>query len=111
MTELLEKHFTTEPDGLPGNDDTGTMSCWALMSMMGLYPDCPGVPEYTLTAPVFDKVVITLDPKYFGKSELVIEGAPSHKGQYIKSIKLGGRKLKSHRITHQALIEGGHIKF
>lgn len=111
VTELLEKHFTTQPDGLPGNDDTGTMSCWALMSMMGLYPDCPGVPEYTLTAPVFDKVVITLDPKYFGKSELVIEGAPSHKGQYIKSIKLGGRKLKSHRITHQALIEGGHIKF
>lgn len=111
VTELLEKHFTTEPDGLPGNDDTGTMSCWALMSMMGLYPDCPGVPEYTLTAPVFDKVVITIDPKYFGRNELVIEGASSHKGQYIKSIKLGGRKLKSHRITHQALIEGGHIKF
>ena len=111
VTELLEKYFTTKPDGLPGNDDTGTMSCWALMSMMGLYPDCPGVPEYTLTAPVFDRVVITLDPKYFGKSKLVIEGAPSHKGQYIKSIQLGGRKLKSHRITHQALIESGHIKF
>lgn len=109
--ELLDKHFTTRPDGLPGNDDTGTMSCWALMSMMGIYPDCPGVPEYTLTAPVFDKITIRLDPKYYNVSELVIEGAPEREGQYIKEIRLGGRRLKSHRITHSELIKGGRITY
>ena len=30
VAKLLEKHFTTLPDGIPGNDDTGTMSAWAV---------------------------------------------------------------------------------
>lgn len=111
VSELLNKHFTTEPNGIPGNDDTGTMSCWALMSMMGIYPDVPGVPEYTLTAPVFDKIVIKLDPKYHGKEQLVIEGKPARANQYIKEIFLGGKKLKGHRITHKELMEAGHIYF
>ena len=51
VRELLAKYFTPKPDGIPGNDDAGTMSAWAVFSMMGFYPDCPGVPEYTLTDP------------------------------------------------------------
>ncbi|MDE5800303.1 MAG: GH92 family glycosyl hydrolase, partial [Paramuribaculum sp.] len=42
VARLLDENFTTKPDGIPGNDDTGTMSAWAVFSMMGLYPDCPG---------------------------------------------------------------------
>ena len=69
VSALLEKYYTTRPDGLPGNDDTGTMSAWAVFSMMGFYPDCPGEPAYTLTSPVFDiieigdKIVIRKDKK------------------------------------------------
>ena len=73
IKELLAKYFTTQPNGIPGNDDAGTMSTWAIFSMMGFYPDCPGVPEYTLTTPTFDKVTVQLDPNYWGKKELVIK--------------------------------------
>ena len=111
VTELLSKHFSTQPDGIPGNDDTGTMSCWALMSMIGLYPDVPGVPEYTLTAPTFDRVVIKLNPKYHGRDQLVIEGKPIGDNQYIKEIILGGKKLNSHRVTHEQLMKAGHIQY
>ena len=62
---LIDKYFTTKPDGIPGNDDTGTMSSWAIFNMIGFYPDCPGLPEYTLTTPVFNKVTIRLDPKWY----------------------------------------------
>lgn len=93
--DILAAYYTDQPNGLPGNDDTGTLSCWALFSMMGFYPDVPGVPEYTLTAPVFDKVVIKLDANFHnGATELVIEGAPSAPNTYIKSIALGGKRLK-----------------
>lgn len=111
VTELLSQHFSTQPDGIPGNDDTGTMSCWALMSMIGLYPDVPGVPEYTLTAPTFDRVVIKLNPKYHGRDQLVIEGKPIGDNQYIKEIILGGKKLNSHRVTHEQLMKAGHIQY
>jgi predicted alpha-1,2-mannosidase len=58
VKQLLEENYTTAPDGLPGNDDTGTMSTWAVFSMMGLYPDCPGEPYYTITTPLFDTIEI-----------------------------------------------------
>ena len=109
VKELLAKHYTTKPDGLPGNEDTGTMSSWAIFSMMGFYPDCPGVPEYTLTTPTFDKITIKLDPAYWGTDKLVIrkEGGDG----YIDQIRLGGKKYSKYRLTHQDLIHAGEITF
>lgn len=109
VKELLAKHYTTKPNGLPGNEDTGTMSSWAIFSMMGFYPDCPGVPEYTLTTPTFDKITIKLDPAYWGTDKLVIrkEGGDG----YIDQIRLGGKKYSKYRLTHEDLIHAGEITF
>ena len=91
VSELIDKHYTTRPDGIPGNDDTGTMSAWAVFSMMGFYPDCPGDPSYTLTVPRFDRVEITLDPAFCnGNDRLVI----------TKTAKMKGR------ISHKDLVSG-----
>lgn len=109
VKELLAKHYTTKPNGLPGNEDAGTMSSWAIFSMMGFYPDCPGVPEYTLTTPTFDKITIKLDPAYWGTDKLVIrkEGGDG----YIDQIRLGGKKYSKYRLTHEDLIHAGEITF
>ena len=88
VSELLDKHYTTRPDGLPGNDDTGTMSAWAVFSMMGFYPDCPGSPTYTLTMPRFDRVEITLDPKYNGGRDRLVITKGSHMKGRISHAKL-----------------------
>lgn len=110
--ELLEKHFTTQPNGIPGNDDTGTMSGWAVFNMMGFYPDCPGLPEYTLTTPVFDKVTIQLDPKWYKQNTLVIETVRQSPGAgYIKDVRLGDKPYKGFRIEHQQLVDAGKITF
>ena len=91
ISELLDKYYTTRPNGLPGNDDTGTMSAWAVFSMMGFYPDCPGSPTYTLTMSRFDRVEIVLNPAYNnGRDQLVIT-----KGGHMKG-----------RISHAKLISG-----
>ena len=108
VSEILEKYFTTEPDGIPGNDDTGTMSAWAVFSMMGFYPDCPGEPYYTLTTPAFDKVEIMLDPSVHGTDHLVLSKTA---GGQIRSMKLGGKALKDYRISHGALLRGGTLEF
>ena len=31
VSELIKKYFKNTPDGLPGNDDTGTMSAWLIL--------------------------------------------------------------------------------
>ena len=109
VAKLLDKHFTTLPDGIPGNDDTGTMSAWAVFSMMGFYPDCPGNPSYTLTVPRFDSVTIRLNPELCGgKDKLVITAEGS--GKRIKGMRLGGKSYGKYRISHKDLTEAGTLK-
>lgn len=109
---LLAKYFKAAPDGIPGNDDTGTMSAWAIFSMLGFYPDCPGLPEYTLTAPTFDKVTIQLDTRYYPQKELVITTVrPTSDANYIKGIKVGGKAYKGFRISHDQWVNAGQVEF
>ena len=112
VKELLAKYFKAAPDGIPGNDDTGTMSAWAIFSMLGFYPDCPGLPEYTLTAPTFDKVTIQLDTRYYPQKELIITTVrPTSDANYIKEIKVGGKAYKGFRISHDQWVNAGQVEF
>lgn len=110
VARLLDKYYTTRPDGIPGNDDTGTMSAWAIFSMMGFYPDCPGKPGYTFTTPRFDKVEITLDPALCGGNKSLVI-SKSGKGKRINQIVLGGKAYGSYQISHKALTESGTLTF
>lgn len=107
ISDLLEKYYSDKPEGIPGNDDCGTMSAWAIMSMMGLYPDCPGSPYYTITTPVFDKVTLHLDKKYYPNGDIVITTDRTNASQkYIKSMTLGGKQLGKYRVSHKELVDG-----
>ena len=105
IKNILDNHYRNTPDGIPGNDDTGTMSAWAVFSMMGIYPDCPGEPTYTITTPVFDKVTITPPGK-----EITIEcDRPTPDCHYIGNIEVSG-KQSGYRITHKQLTDNANIK-
>ena len=105
IKNILDNHYRNAPDGIPGNDDTGTMSAWAVFSMMGIYPDCPGEPTYTITTPVFDKVTITPPGK-----EITIEcDRPTPDCHFIDGIEVSG-KQSGYRITHKQLTDNANIK-
>lgn len=104
---LLDSCFKNNPDGLPGNDDTGTMSAWALFSMMGFYPDTPSEPYYTLTTPTFDNIEIDTPQ---GTISIECE-RPTPKCRYIESIQIGDKPLKSFRISHQELLKHKKLTF
>ena len=108
---LIEKYFLNASNGVPGNDDTGTMSVWLLYSMMGIYPLVPGVPNYTFTTPMFDKITIQLDEKYYGGKKLVIEKKLTDQDGPIKGILLNGRPYKSYFISHKELVNKGNLLF
>lgn len=100
VPQLIDENYTTEPDGLPGNDDTGTMSAWAVFSMMGIYPDCPGEPYYVVTTPRFERVEFDT---HYGPVVISTEG----EGEYIKfgGIRLGDMRVDSFRISHDDLMK------
>lgn len=110
--ELLQNNFSSQPNGLPGNEDTGTMSAWAIFSMMGFYPNCPGVPTYALTAPVFDKITIDLQPQYYDQKQLVITApGATQSSAFIKTVKIGDKVQKNFIINHDELVKAGTLHF
>lgn len=109
VKKLVREYFKNEPKGLPGNDDTGTMSAWLVYSMMGIYPISPGDPIYTITTPMFDKVTIKLDSRYYKKDNVVIERVMNTDGK-IKEIQLNGKTLNSFFMNHDDFVNGTTLK-
>ena len=113
VRELLDQYFTNAPDGLPGNDDTGTLSAWAVFNMIGFYPECPGRPDYTVSSPVFDKITISLDTNYYKSDQVVIYNQKPSAGEkgYIKEVYVNGSKINGFTLSHRDLTESTEIRF
>lgn len=112
IKHLLDTAYHNAPNGVPGNEDTGTMSAWAIFSMLGFYPVCPGDPAYILTSPTFDKVTIYLDERYYPTGKLIIEtNRDTAQDIYIKDITAGKREIKDFRISHEELVGCGTLTF
>ena len=69
--------------------------------MMGIYPDCPGEPYYTLTTPRFERVEIDTE---CGTIEISTEG----EGRYIRDIRLGDKRA-GYRISHTELLDAKRL--
>ncbi len=99
-------------NGLCGNEDVGQMSAWYILTAMGFHPICPGNNRYELTSPVFNKVTIALDERYYkGKTFTIIAHNNSPENVYIQSVSLNGKVLNRLWITHEEIINGGVLEF
>ncbi len=59
VRDILQGEYSTGRAGLPGNDDSGTMSSWYVWSAMGLYPNA-GQPYYYIGSPLFTRATMDL---------------------------------------------------
>ncbi|NND79942.1 MAG: glycoside hydrolase family 92 protein, partial [Maribacter sp.] len=109
VRDLSAKHFKNSPDGIPGNDDTGTMSAWAVFSMMGIYPVNPTAAAYTITKPMFDRIVLHLDADYYNGKTVEITTKKSDGEQAIKKITIDGKRHKGYFIKHNDFVKASSI--
>lgn len=111
VRRVLNENYTDAPDGIPGNDDAGEMSSWAVMSMMGFYSVDPASSAYELVSPVFSKVLIHLHAPYVGKI-FMIEASPEPEANgYIQSVKLDGQAHEKNWIRFGDISKGGTLQF
>jgi predicted alpha-1,2-mannosidase len=106
VTNAIKKHFNTGANGLPGNDDAGTISAWLVFAMMGIYPDAQGFTDYLLFKPTFEEVTIHLQN---GKKLQIVNGQHDE-DDYIKTIQFNGIKLDGFKIDHNIVSNGGKIE-
>lgn len=103
---LMDTWFRNDLMGVPGDEDGGGLSAFYVFSAMGFYPITPGVPEYQIGSPLFNKVRIHLQN---GNSFTVIAQNNSMTNKYIQSVKLNGKELTKPMITHDDLAGGGTL--
>jgi predicted alpha-1,2-mannosidase len=103
---LLESFYTDTLQGIPGDEDGGAMSSYAVWGMMGLYPVTPGIPVYDIVSPVFSSVVIQL---HNGKTIRITAHNTSRDNKYVQSILFNGKPLDRVWIRHADLVNGGSL--
>jgi len=99
------RHFSARPDGLPGNDDSGTTSAWLVWAMLGLYPHA-GQDLYYIGSPLFTKATLQLAQ---GKT-LVIEAPGAAAGHpHVAQAALNGQALNHAWLRHADIAQGARL--
>ncbi len=105
--ELLDVMYSSEPEGIIGNEDCGQMSAWYVMSALGFYSVCPGVDQFVLTTPLFPYAEISLPD---GNS-FIIRADGAERKRYIRNVTLDGEPLDKAYITYGRIMAGGELVF
>lgn len=115
VREIMDKYYGSTPkDGWLGDEDQGQMGAWFVLSAMGLFEMDGGAavePVYEIGSPLFEKITIHLDEKYYPGGRFVIKAKNTSKeNRYIQSAKLDGKKLNKPWFYHSELIDGGSLE-
>ena len=117
VQEICNKFYGTE--GVHGygygqDEDQGQLGAWYVLGAIGLF-DVAGLTEpdakMGLSSPLFDKVTISLNPKYYDGKEFVIRKTDGETtGKYIQKITLNNQKIVEPFIPLKAITAGGYLE-
>lgn len=87
------------PDNFPGDEDTGSMSAWYVLSALGIFPACPGISKWALGAPYFD--VATVEWPSDERLEIIARNTSGAK--FLNKVTLSGRLTDGKFVDHADL--------
>ena len=105
---VMDKLYAATPDGYCGDEDNGQTSAWYVFSALGFYPVTPGVPEYVIGSPLFDKVTMHLQNGNTFRIEAENNMDNNH---FIQSMKLNNATYNNTWIDYNEIQKGGALYF
>jgi predicted alpha-1,2-mannosidase len=114
VREILDAYYGSDPyHGWEGDEDEGQMGAWFVMSAMGLFSMDGGTstdPVFDIGSPLFDKITIRLDDKYFGGKTFTIERRNTPDNLIVvRSAVLNGKKLGNLQVRFADVVKGGKL--
>ena len=99
--------------GYGQDEDQGQLGAWYVMSSIGLF-DVKGLteinPKFQVGSPLFDRVSIKLNRKYYSGKKFIIETTNnSSVNQYIQSIEVDRKISDSVFVPFQQVVSGGKM--
>jgi predicted alpha-1,2-mannosidase len=108
VRDVLTKLYAAEPDGYCGDEDNGQTSAWYVFSSLGFYPVTPGVDEYVIGSPLFDKATLKLSN---GNTFVITAEGNSADNFYIQSATLNGKTHDKSYVKYEDVQQGGRLEF
>lgn len=109
VREVMDRLYSSAPDGYCGDEDNGQTSAWYVFSAMGFYPVCPASDQYAIGRPYFPRMKVHLEN---GKTlEINAYSSDGPMGTYIKDITLGGRRWTENFLRYEDLAKGNTLEF
>lgn len=106
--EVMDKLYSSAPDGLCGDEDNGQTSAWYVFSAMGFYSVTPGTGQYAIGSPLFSNIKLHLRN---GKTFEIQANGNSASNLYIQSLKKNGDTFNKTYITYESIMAGDRYEF
>ncbi|PZX61206.1 putative alpha-1,2-mannosidase [Algoriphagus ratkowskyi] len=101
-------------NGYNGDEDQGLMGSLAVLMKIGLFQMNGGTeadPAYQIGSPIFDKITIELNPKYYSGKEFIIKAEANNPSNvYVKSANWKNQVLDHLELSHSQITGGGELK-
>ncbi len=111
VRRICTEVYGADYKGLCGDEDEGQMSAWFVLAASGLHQSCPGDTRFEIFTPLFDQVVIRLDPKYTKGGTFTIKAKNnSPENVYIQAATLNGKPLNRCWLDYGEIISGGVLE-
>lgn len=114
---ILDEFYGT--DGIHGygygqDEDQGQLGAWYVISSMGLF-DVKGLtgqePAFSVGSPLFDRITVRLDPRYYSGKTFVIEThGNSRENGYVQSLRLNDKRCETLRLPFRKVVAGGKLE-
>lgn len=108
VREVMDKLYSSAPDGLCGDEDNGQTSAWYVFSALGFYPVTPGTGQYALGSPLFKQAKLHLQN---GNTLEINALENSTENIYIQSIQHNDQTYNKTYLTYDAIQKGGTFEF
>lgn len=99
IRDVMTQLWGDTPDGIPGNDDLGTMSAWYVWCALGLYPQDIATPVLDLGTPLFPYARVRVP---HGAAIDVIAPGASADAAYVRSLRFDGSPWSRSWVTFDA---------
>ncbi|MFG2353465.1 GH92 family glycosyl hydrolase [Streptomyces sp. NPDC048521] len=104
----MRQLWSTQPGGIPGNDDLGAMSSWYVFSALGMYPQVPSRAELVLASPLFERVEIH---RPLGNDISIRAAGAAADAPYVQSLKVDGRTSDRPWLPASFVRDGGRLDY
>ena len=106
IRQCLDTWFRNDVMGIPGDEDGGGLTSFAVFSSLGFYPVTPGFPAYNIGSPLFSDIRVKLPE---GKELHIIANGCSRENKYIQRATLNGQPWDKPWFSHDDIKNGATL--